>query len=48
VNPNCTPAGRITRSLLGYGIIAGPLYVVVALAQALDTTTSCCDITVGH
>jgi hypothetical membrane protein len=35
MNPNCTPAGRITRSLLGYGIIAGPLYVVVALAQAL-------------
>jgi hypothetical protein len=32
---NCTPAGRITRSLLGYGIIAGPLFVVVALAQAL-------------
>lgn len=31
----CTPAGRITRSLLGYGIVAGPLYVVVALAQAL-------------
>jgi hypothetical protein len=35
VNPNCTPAGRITRSLLGYGVIAGPLYVVVGLAQAL-------------
>jgi hypothetical protein len=35
MNPNCTPAARITRSLLGYGIIAGPLYVVVALAQAL-------------
>jgi len=32
---NCTPAARITRSLLGYGIIAGPVYVVVALAQAL-------------
>jgi hypothetical membrane protein len=31
----CTPVGRITKSLLGYGIIAGPLYVVVALAQAL-------------
>lgn len=35
MNANCTPAGRITRSLLGYGIIAGPLYVVVALAQAV-------------
>jgi hypothetical membrane protein len=35
MNPRCTPAVRTTRSLLGYGIIAGPLYVVVALAQAL-------------
>ena len=35
MDPNCSPAGRITRSLLGYGVIAGPLYVVVALAQAL-------------
>jgi len=35
MNRNCTPAGRITRSLLGYGIVAGPLYVAVALAQAL-------------
>lgn len=26
---------RITRSLLGYGVIAGPFYVVVSLAQAL-------------
>jgi len=32
---NCTPAARITKSLLGYGVIAGPLYVVVSLAQAL-------------
>ena len=31
----CSPAGRITRSLLGYGIIAGPIYVIVALTQAL-------------
>lgn len=31
----CTPQGRVTKSLLGYGIIAGPLYVVVALVQAL-------------
>jgi hypothetical membrane protein len=31
----CSPAGRITRSLLGYGVIAGPLYVIVSLAQAL-------------
>ena len=35
MNPNCTPAARITKSLLGYGVIAGPIYVVVALAQAL-------------
>lgn len=32
---DCSPAGRVTKSLLGYGIIAGPLYVVVGLAQAL-------------
>ncbi len=35
MHPFCTPASRITRSLLGYGVIAGPVYVVVALAQAL-------------
>jgi Protein of unknown function (DUF998) len=26
---------RVTRSLLGYGVIAGPFYVVVSLVQAL-------------
>lgn len=31
----CDPQTRVTKSLLGYGIIAGPLYVVVGLAQAL-------------
>jgi hypothetical protein len=31
----CTTAGRVTRSLLGYGVIAGPFYVIVSLAQAL-------------
>lgn len=35
MNPNCARAARITRSLLGYGVVAGPLYLVVALAQAL-------------
>jgi hypothetical membrane protein len=30
----CTPADRITKSLLGYGILAGPFYVTVSLAQA--------------
>jgi uncharacterized protein DUF998 len=29
------PTSRVTRSLLGCGVIAGPLYLVVALAQAL-------------
>jgi hypothetical protein len=33
--PDCTPAARVTKSLLGYGVIAGPFYVVTALAQAL-------------
>ncbi len=31
----CTPVARTTKSLLGYGVIAGPLYAVVSLAQAL-------------
>jgi hypothetical protein len=31
----CTPAARTTKSLLGYGVLAGPLYAVVSLAQAL-------------
>jgi len=30
----CSPAGRVTRSLLGYGVLAGPSYVVVSLVQA--------------
>lgn len=32
---DCTSAARITRSLLGYGLLAGPMYVGVSLAQAL-------------
>jgi hypothetical membrane protein len=28
------PSARVTRSLAGYGIVAGPLYVGVSLAQA--------------
>ncbi|MET7399600.1 DUF998 domain-containing protein [Dactylosporangium sp. NPDC005572] len=32
---DCTPAQRVTRSLLGYGVIAGPVYVTAALAQAV-------------
>jgi hypothetical membrane protein len=31
----CDPAAAVTRSLLGYGVIAGPIYVVTSLAQAL-------------
>lgn len=32
---DCSPAARVTRSLLGYGVIAGPCYVVVSIAQGL-------------
>ena len=31
----CDPASRVTKSLLGYGVIAGPVWVAVSLAQAL-------------
>ncbi|GII93541.1 DUF998 domain-containing protein [Sinosporangium siamense] len=31
----CDPRISVTRSLLGYGVIAGPLYIAVSLAQAL-------------
>ena len=31
---DCTPEQRVTRSLLGYGVVAGPFYVAVSLAQA--------------
>jgi hypothetical protein len=30
----CDPPTRVTKSLLGYGVIAGPVYVVVWLVQA--------------
>lgn len=39
----CTPGTRVTRSLLGYGVIAGPVYLVAGLAEAL--TRSGFDIT---
>jgi hypothetical protein len=32
---SCDPASRVTKSLLGYGVIAGPVYVAVSLAQAV-------------
>lgn len=31
----CEPAARVTKSLLAYGVIAGPFYVAVSVAQAL-------------
>jgi Protein of unknown function (DUF998) len=33
-NRACSPGSRVTRSLLGYGVLAGPFYVAVALVQA--------------
>ena len=33
--PTCSTQSKITKSLLGYGVIAGPLYVVAVLIQAL-------------
>ncbi len=36
---DCPPLPvRITKSLLGYGVIAGPIYVVVAAAQVIART----------
>jgi hypothetical protein len=32
---SCDPAMRVTRSLLGYGVIAGPVYLAAGLAEAL-------------
>lgn len=32
---SCDPAERMTKSLLAYGVIAGPTYVAVSLVQAL-------------
>ena len=31
----CPPAGRVTRSLLGLGLVAGPVYVTTWLVQAV-------------
>jgi hypothetical protein len=33
--PDCAPTTRVTKSLLGYGVIAGLFYGAVSLAQAL-------------
>ena len=32
---DCTPAQRVTRSLLGYGVLVGPIYVTTSVVQAL-------------
>lgn len=32
---DCAPGTRVTKSLLGYGVLAGPFYVAVVLGQAL-------------
>jgi hypothetical membrane protein len=32
---DCDPAVRVTKSLLGYGVVAGPFYVAVSVAQGL-------------
>jgi hypothetical protein len=37
---DCEPADRVTKSLLGYGVIAGPVYIVVALAQPVTVSIS--------
>ena len=34
----CDRTTSVTRSLLGYGVIAGPFYVIVSLGQALTRT----------
>lgn len=34
-SPQCDRTTAVTRSLLAYGVIAGPFYLVVGLAQAL-------------
>jgi hypothetical protein len=43
VTAACDPATRVTRALLGYGVIAGPVYIIVGLIEAL--TRSGFDIT---
>ncbi|OJX73004.1 DUF998 domain-containing protein [Leifsonia sp. 71-9] len=34
---DCTPEARVTKSLLGYGVLAGPFYVVCSVVQGLLT-----------
>jgi hypothetical protein len=32
---DCSPEARVTRSLLGYGMVAGPFYVLASVAEGL-------------
>lgn len=32
---SCSPGTRLTRSLLGYGVIAGPIYLLTSLTEGL-------------
>ena len=34
---DCTPEARVTKSLLGYGVIVGPFYVVASVLQGVLT-----------
>ncbi|MGN6125313.1 MAG: DUF998 domain-containing protein, partial [Humibacter sp.] len=34
---DCTPEARVTKSLLGYGVIAAPFYVIASVVQGLLT-----------
>jgi hypothetical protein len=36
VDLSCDPATSVTRSLLAYGVLTGPTYLLVSLAQALS------------
>ncbi|RSM85014.1 DUF998 domain-containing protein [Kibdelosporangium aridum] len=38
VGTNCELSVRITKSLLGYGVLAGPFYVVISVLQGLTRT----------
>lgn len=33
--PSCSPAARVTRSLLGYGVLAGLFYVIASVIEGL-------------
>ena len=35
VRYDCTPQARITKSLLGYGVIAGPFYVIASVVHGV-------------